>query len=330
MTNRHSIIFVCHILFFCIATLSIDLSVLVTPACSKEKIIFGGGPAGGTFQVVANAIQTFRPIKDAAGFKVQVQLSNGSVENLKNTDSGIFQMGIVYSGDLWQGSNGKLSNDTSIYSKVMAVAYLYSAPAQLVVKADSGIKGVKDLEGKKVGVGNRGSGAHSTCELFFTHMGLWDKIEKKNAGYNDASYGFKNNDVDAFWVLSALPCPAVTLAAETREVGLVNLADDARKSDFLKEFPWFSTVTIKGGVYKGIDSDTFSFQDSAILVASQEVSDDLIYQILSVIYADDGLAYLAQQNENLKEMSVATGIIGIVTSLHPGATKFWKEKGIVK
>ncbi|MBF0257400.1 MAG: TAXI family TRAP transporter solute-binding subunit [Desulfamplus sp.] len=330
MTNRHFIISVCDILFFCILTLSINLSMFAAPAYSKEKIIFGGGPAGGTFQIVANAIQSFKPIKDAAGFKVQAQSSNGSIENLKNIDSGIFQMGIVYSGDLWQGTNGKLSNDTSIYSKVAAVAYLYSAQAQLIVKTDSEIKSVKDLEGKKVGVGNRGSGAHSTCELFFTHMGLWDKIEKKNIGYNDASYAFRNNEIDAFWVLSALPCPAVTLAAETRGVGMVNLGDDARKSDFLKEFPWFSTVSIRGGIYKGLDIDTISFQDCAILVANQEVSNDLIYQLLSVIYADDGLAYLAQQNENLKEMSVPTGVIGIVTSLHPGAEKFWKEKGIVK
>ncbi len=87
-------------------------------------------------------------------------------------------MSVVYSGHVYQGRNGKMKNDPTKYENVMAVSFLYGAPAQLVVKTGSGIKSVKDLEGKKVGVGNAGSGAFANCELFFTHMGIWDKIER--------------------------------------------------------------------------------------------------------------------------------------------------------
>ena len=96
---------------------------------------------------------------------------------------------MVYSGEVYRGREGSLAGDTQKYENVMAVAYLYGAPAQLVVQADSGITSTKQLEGKKVGVGNAGSGAFANCELFFKHQGIWDKIERNAMGYND-SYNF--------------------------------------------------------------------------------------------------------------------------------------------
>ena len=119
--------------------------------------MFGGGPAGGTFQVVANAIQVYKPVKEMKEFTVKAQSSAGSVENLRKVDAGRMQFGVVYSGHVYLGANGKLKNDTAKYENVQAVAFLYGAPAQLVVKKGSGIKSTKDLAGKKVGVGNAGS-----------------------------------------------------------------------------------------------------------------------------------------------------------------------------
>jgi TRAP transporter TAXI family solute receptor len=131
---------------------------LCQSAFAKERIVFGGGPAGGTFQVVANAIQVYDPIKAVPEFKVQAQSSAGSVENLRKTNAGRQQMSVVYSGHVYLGRNGMMKNDTKKYEDVLAVAWLYGAPGQLVTRADSGIKSVKDLVGKKVGVGNAGLG----------------------------------------------------------------------------------------------------------------------------------------------------------------------------
>ncbi len=114
-------------------------------------------------------------------------------------------MSVVYSGHVWLGRNGEVKNDTNKYENVMAVAWLYGAPAQLVVRADSAIKSTRDLIGKKVGVGNAGSGAFANCELFFSHMGIWDKIERNAIGYNDAAAAFGNNQLDAFWLFTAFP-----------------------------------------------------------------------------------------------------------------------------
>ena len=304
---------------------------LAVPSASlaAKRIVFGGGPAGGTFQVVANSIQTYGPVKESEDYKVKAQSSAGSVENLRKVNQGKMQFGVVYSGHVYLGREGQLKNDEKKYEDVLAVAYLYGAPAQLVVHKDSGIKSTKDLDGKKVGVGNAGSGAFANCELFFTHMGVWDKIERNAMGYNDAANAFGNNQLDAFWLFTAFPSGAVIMAAQTNDIELVDLGKDAAESGFYDKYPYFSKLQVPAGTYKGVDVDTPSFQDSALWVANSKVPDEVVYDLLSKIYTDEGLAYMRGQKKTFKEMSVETGANGIVTPLHPGAEKFWKEKGIL-
>ncbi len=295
----------------------------------KKRIIFGGGPAGGTFQVVANGIQIYKPVKEIKEFTVKAQTSAGSVENLRKTNSGRQQMSVVYSGHVWLGRNGKMKNDPKKYENVLAVAWLYGAPAQLVVKKGSGIKATKDLVGKKVGVGNAGSGAFANCELFFTHLGIWDKIERNAMGYNDAAAAFGNNQLDAFWLFTAFPSGAVIMAAQTNDIDLINLEKDAQESGFFKKYPYFGKLTIPAGTYRGVDHDTPSFQDSALWVANAKVPADVVYKLLTIIYSDEGLKHMYGQKKTFKNMSLKTGATNIVTPFHPGAEKFWKEKGML-
>jgi len=299
-------------------------------AFAKKRMVFGGGPAGGTFQVVANAVQVYKPVKAMKDFSVRAQSSAGSVENLRKVNAGRSHFGVVYSGHVYLGRNGRMKKDTKKYENVMAVSFLYGAPAQLVTRKGSGIKSIKDLVGKKVGVGNAGSGAFANCELFFSHMGVWDKIERNAMGYNDAAAAFGNNQLDAFWLFTAFPSGAVIMAAQTNEIEMVDLGADAEASGFDDQYPYFSKLSVPGGTYKGIDTDVGSFQDSALWVAHKDVPDQVVYDLLSVIYTDEGLAHMVSQKKTFKAMSVAAGVDGIVTPIHPGAAKFWKEKGVLK
>lgn len=298
-------------------------------AQAKERVVFSGGPAGGTFQVVANAMQVYKPIKESKDFRVRAQSSAGSVENLRKVNSGKAQMGVVYSGHVYLGRNGQMKNDTKKYEDVMAVGWLYGAPGQLIVRKGSGIKSTKDLVGKKVGVGNAGSGAFANCELFFTHMGVWDKIERNAMGYNDAAQAFGNNQLDAFWLFTAFPSGAVIMAAQTNDIDLIDLGKDAKESGFLEKYPYFSKLSVPAGTYRGVDYESPSFQDSALWVANSKVSDDTVYKMLSMIYSDEGLAHMKQQKTTFKHMSLDTGTQGVVTPWHPGALKFWKDKGMM-
>ncbi len=311
-----------------VTLLTAGLSMPVT-VLAKERIVFSGGPAGGTFQVVANAMQVYKPMKASKDFRVRAQSSAGSVENLRKVNSGKAQMGVVYSGHIFLGRNGQMKNDPNKYEDVMAVAWLYGAPGQLIVQKDSGIKNVKDLVGKKVGVGNAGSGAFANCELFFTHMGVWDKIERNAMGYNDAAQAFGNNQLDAFWLFTAFPSGAVIMAAQTNDIALVDLGKDAESSGFYDKYPYFSKISVPAGTYRGVDYESNSFQDSALWVANSKVTDDTVYKMLSMIYTDEGLAHMKEQKKTFKLMSLDTGPQGVVTPWHPGAVKFWKEKGMM-
>jgi TRAP transporter TAXI family solute receptor len=313
-----------------LCAISILIFAFSEESFAKKRIIFGGGPAGGTFQVVANGIQVYKPVKAIDEFSVKAQTSAGSVENLRKTNAGRQQMSVVYSGHVWLGRNGQMKNDTKKYENVLAVAWLYGAPAQLVVRADSGIKSVKDLVGKKVGVGNAGSGAFANCELFFTHMGIWDKIERNAMGYNDAAAAFGNNQLDAFWLFTAFPSGAVIMAAQTNDIALLDLDADAKASGFYEKYPYFGKLAVPAGTYKGVDYDSPSFQDSALWVANAKVPADVVYRLLTLIYTDEGLKHMYGQKKTFKNMNLETGATNIVTPFHPGAEKFWKEKGMLK
>ena len=298
---------------------------------AKKLIIFAGGPAGGTFQVVAQSIATYKPVK-AMDYNIKVQSSGGSTENLRKVNSGKAHFGTVYSGHVYAGRNGLMVNDSKKYEDVMAMAYLYEAPAQLVVRKGSGIKSAKDLIGKKVGVGNAGSGAYSYCEMFFTHLGIWDKIERNAMGYNAAADAFGNKQLDAFWLFTAYPSSAVIQAATMNEIELVDLDADAKKFGFYDKYKNFVAwqIPASDGKYRGISQDVGSFVDTTLLVAHTGAPDDLVYGMLKEVFTKEGLAWMVSQKKTFKAMAVEKGLKGIATPLHPGAEKFWKEQGVLK
>jgi len=312
-----------------IIVILLSITVII-PVSAKDNLVFSGGPAGGTFQIVANSIQVYDPVKKSKKYRVRAQSSAGSVENLRKINSGRSHFGVVYSGHVYLGKEGKMKNDPKKYNNVLAVSYLYGAPAQLIVKKKSGIKNIKDLVGKKVGVGNAGSGAFANCELFFAHMGVWDTIKRNAMGYNDAAQAFGNNQLDAFWLFTAIPSGAVIMAAQTNDIVLLDLGKEATNSGFYEKFPYFTKVSIPAGTYKGVTTDIPSFQDSALWVANADVPAETVYDMLTIIYTDEGLAHMKAQKNTFKEMNISTGINGIVTPLHPGAEMFWREKGLLK
>jgi len=320
----------------CKSTLLLTSSLLLFLLCAMpvfsapREMIMAGGPAGGTFQLVAESIHAYRKIKDNKEFTIKAQPSAGSVDNLQAVNGGKADFGVVHAGHLYLGRNGLLQNDPTKYQKVLAIASLYGSPAQLVVRKGAGIKNVKDLAGKKVGVGNAGSGAYANCELFFKHLGIWNKIDRTLLGYNDAATAFVNGQLDAFWLFTAYPSSAVIIASQAKNnIDIIDLDAEAKVSGFYKKYPYFARLSIPSRTYAGVNHATPTFQDSSLLVANAEIPEDIVYKLLATIYSERGLAYMAKQKETFREMQVATGTRGIVTPMHPGAVRFWKKIGLL-
>ena len=92
--------------------------------------------------------------------------------------------------------------------------------------------------------------------------------------------------------------------------------------------PFFTAVTVPANTYKGQTQDIASFQGGALLVANTKVPDEVVHQILTSMYNQEGLEYLVSVHNSAKSMATETGLKGVVTPIHPGAVKFWQEKGL--
>jgi len=306
---------------------AMGMTLVAATAVGLDRLAFSGGPEGGTFQYFSNGI-AIRLSKDLSNVEVSNMASAGSLENLRRVNSGEADFGIVYSGDTYLGRNGKLTNDDRKYENVYAMAFLYGAPAHLIVKADSGIDKVADLEGKRIAVGGAGSGAAGAAERYFKSLGLWDKMNVEFLGYSKAASALGDNLIDAFWVFAGFPNSSVIQAAASNKIKILSVVEAGKAAGFFDEYPFYTNLTIPAGTYSGVDYDVASFQDSALWVAGAHVSADVVYEALADIYSKEGLAYMVKVKSTAKSMSVKGGLDGVVTPVHPGAEKFWKEQGL--
>ncbi|KAA3637756.1 MAG: C4-dicarboxylate ABC transporter substrate-binding protein [Calditrichaeota bacterium] len=288
---------------------------------------FSGGPSGGTFQYYASAIST---LAKKEKINVLASSSGGAIENIRTTNTGKSSFSVTYSGHVYAASNGKLKNDENVYSDVLAVSFLYGAPAQLVVKKKSGITSAKELADKRVGVGNAGSGAAANAEIFFTKLGIWDKMGRENLGYRAAADAFKNGQLDAFWVFVGYPNASVLEAALQNDVTLLDTYKAGEEAGLFEAYPYFAKVTIPANTYNGQTEPVNTFQDAALWVANKDVPADVVYNLLKTVYSEAGLKYMVEVHKSAKAMTIESGVNGIVTPLHPGAEKFWKEMGVLK
>jgi TRAP transporter TAXI family solute receptor len=310
-----------------IGLLAVALIVLgITPAPAADySIKIGGGPTGGTFNTFTNAMAVFVP-KVNPNIKASSVGSGGSVENLKRVHNGESDFGLCYAVDSALGFNGKLPQDTNKYNNIRAMGYLYGAPAQLVVRAGSGVKSAMDLKGKRVALGNAGSGAAASAERFFRHIGLWDNFNPDFLGYSQAASAFQDGKIDAFWVLVGYPNRSIIEAAVQTKIALVDVGVDAEKTGFYKAFA-YSPMTIPAGTYGKDMPATKSFQDSCILTTNMDQPENLVYTIMKTLWSKKGMEAMVMAKKSFNEMTLQNGFTGASVPLHPGAVKFWKEQG---
>jgi TRAP transporter TAXI family solute receptor len=289
------------------------------------SIKIGGGPTGGTFNTFSNGMAVYVP-KANPNIKASSVGSGGSVENVKRVSNGESDFGLCYAVDSALGYTGKLPKDDAKYDGLRSMGYLYGAPAQLIVRADSKIMSADDLKGKRVAVGNAGSGAAASAERFFRHIDVWDNFKPTFMGYSAAASAFKDGKIDAFWVLVGYPNRSVIEASVQVKIRLVDVGVDAEKSGFYDAYAYSPTV-IPAGTYGKNMPECKSFQDSTILSANKDLPEDLVYAIMKTLWSEQGMQAMVTAKKTFKAMTLENAFRGASVPLHPGAVKFWKEQG---
>jgi len=308
-----------------VTTFAVGLILAPASAASKFKAKVGGGPTGGTFNTFANAMAVYVP-KHMDDIKVSAVGSGGSVENVKRVSSGESNFGLCYAVDAALGRGGSLPKDDKKYDGVRALGFLYGAPAQLVVRADSGFKAAKDLVGKRVAVGNAGSGAAASAERFFRHMEVWDNFKPQFLGYSAAASAFKDGKIDAFWVLVGFPNRSIIEASVQVDINLINVGADAEAAGFYGAYAYIP-MEIPAGTYGEGMAACQSFQDATFLCANSEVPADVVYEVMKTLWSADGMAAMTAAKKTFKTMTLENAFAGASIPLHPGAVKFWEEQG---
>ena len=309
-----------------LAALVLGLGLMTGPAMAKDyNIKIGGGPTGGTFNTFANAMAVYIS-KKHPNIKATAVGSGGSVENVKRVSRNESNFGLCYAVDSDLGFRGKLPKDPTKYTGLRSMGYLYGAPAQLIVRADSKIKSAMDLVGKRVAVGNAGSGAAASAERFFRHIGIWDKFKPTFMGYSAAANAFKDGKIDAFWVLVGYPNRSVIEASVQVKIRLIDVGIDAAKTGFYKAYAYSPTVIPAGTYGKGMPACK-TFQDSTILSVNKDMPEELVYTIMKTLWSKEGMAAMVAAKKTFKAMTLENAFRGASVPLHKGAAKFWTEMG---
>ena len=209
-----------------------------------------------------------------------------------------------------------------------AVAVLYPEIVHIVVKADSKAKTFGDLKGLKVSVGAPGSGTEANFRQLMEVYGLKkDDVKAQYLSYAESADQFKDNHIDSFFMTTGVPNSALMDVANTRPIRLLAIEDNMIDG-VIKKYPFLAAATIPANAYKGQADAVKTIAVMAVLVAHPKLGEDVVYNITKSLF--ESQADLAAAHAKGKELALATATKGVSIPFHPGAAKFYKEKGILK
>ncbi len=293
----------------------------------RQFLSIGGGFVGGTFNVFASGMGDYLT-QNFPDLNITVEGSAGSAENIRRIQDGDMEMGIAFAGDAYLAYTGQEEFADQNYDGIRAVGFLYGAVSQLVTLADSGIVTFDDLAGKRIALGSAGSGTHLSIERLLRQTGMFDRVTPVFVAGQAASDQLKDGQVDGYHALLGVPNATLVDTTTARDAHVISTYDVALASGFFERYPFYSAFTIPAGTYTGVDEDVHTWRDAGIWIVSDDMDDDLVYEMTKSIYGADGLEHMLRVTSVAREMGVDSALSGIALPLHPGAARYWTEVGV--
>ncbi len=301
-------------------------------SAADRFVTIGTGGVTGVYYPTGGAIcRLVNKSKKEHGIRCSVESTGGSIYNINTIRAGELDLGIAQSDWQFHGYNGTSKfEEAGAFKELRAVFSVHPEPFTVVARKDSGIKTFEDLKGKRVNIGNPGSGQRGTMEVLMERYG-WTKDDFKLASELKASEQSKalcDNKIDAMVYVVGHPSGAIKEATTSCESQIVTVA--GKKVDgLLADASYYRTATVPGGMYKGNDSDTLTFGVGATFVSSTKVPDEVVYHIVKAVFENfNTFKKLHPAFANLKKEEMVAD--GLSAPLHPGALKYYKEVGLIK
>ncbi|HAT87740.1 MAG TPA: C4-dicarboxylate ABC transporter substrate-binding protein, partial [Rhizobiales bacterium] len=297
-----------------------------------EFITIGTGGVTGVYYPTGGAIcRLVNKSRKEHGVRCSVESTGGSVYNINTIREGELEFGVAQSDWQYHAYNGTSKfKDKGKFEDLRAVFSVHPEPFTVVARADSGIKNVQDLKGKRVNIGNPGSGQRGTMEVLMEALG-WktsDLAQATELKAAEQSAALCDNQIDAMVYTVGHPSGSIQEATTACDSVLVTV-DGPAVEKLIADNSYYRSATIPGGMYRGNPDDTTTFGVGATFVSSAKVSEDTVYTLVKSVFENfDAFKKLHPAFANLKPEEMATA--GLSAPLHAGAAKYYKEKGWIK
>ncbi len=299
-------------------------------AAAKTFITIGSGGYTGTYYPTAVGIAEIinSNLKDIRANAVS---TGGSVFNTGAIQTGDQQMAMTQNDIAYYAFNGKviLKFLGKPAYKLRGVATIYPETVHILARKDANITSVSDFKGKKVYVGDVGSGAEQNAKQILEayKMTFADLGQAVRGRPKTAVQLLQDGRIDALFYTLGVGSSAIVQASENADIVFVPL--EAAKISFLKKrYPFYASYSIPAGSYRGQGSAVQTVAVKATLVASADLSADVVYRVANLIFGSKLAQFKSIKPVIAENFSVKSALDGMPIPLHPGAAKFFKEKGI--
>lgn len=278
------------------------------------------GGSSGPYNIIGTTLAN--EYSNEFGVNSKPQSTGASVENINLIKEGKVEMAFVMSDVLTEAAEG-IGNFPEKVEEVQQIAALYPNYVQIVTTADSGIKTIEDLKGKRVAVGDQNSGVEVNARNLLNGFGItYDDLKVDYLGYAEAADGLKSGSVDAAFLTSGLPNSSVMELAASIDLALVAV-DPMKIEEIAKDQPYFVAMDIPADTY----GNTEAIPTAAImnaLVVSSELSEDDVYKLTKKFF--ESLDTLGNSHQAATEITLEDAQKGMVAPVHPGAQKYYDEQ----
>ncbi|HID69863.1 MAG TPA: TAXI family TRAP transporter solute-binding subunit [Desulfobacterales bacterium] len=315
-----------------IAVLSLALTFCLGSALAEKPmfITIGTGGITGVYYPTGGAIAKMVNIqKKKYGIRATVESTGGSVFNVNAVMSGDIEFGIVQSDRQFQAVNGLAEwKNMGPQEDLRAVFSIYPEAVTLVAASDAGIKNITDLRGKRVNIGNFGSGHRQNAIDALTAAGIdYNKdIKAESIKASDSAGLLQDNRIDAFFYTVGHPAGAIKEA--TTGARRVIIANITGIDSILEKFPYYSSASIPKNLYPDArnEKDAETFNVKATLITSIKVPDNIVYAITKEIF--ENLEDFKKLHPAYSSLTREAMLTHLSAPIHPGAMKYFKEEGL--
>ncbi|MEI0491087.1 TAXI family TRAP transporter solute-binding subunit [Brachyspira intermedia] len=303
------------------------LSLVLMIGCQKSNnlnYIFATGGTSGTYYSFGGSIASIWNA-NIEGMNVTAQSTGASAENLRLLNRHEADLAFVQNDVMDYAYNGTDIFNGEVLTNFSAVLTLYPEIVQIAATKESGIKTIADMKGKRISVGDAGSGVEFNAKQILEAYGLtFNDINKSNLSFKESSDGLQNGTLDACFIVAGIPNAALQELSLSKDIVLVSL-DKIQLDEIINKYKYYTEVTIPANTYNNVTTDTKAIAVKATIAVNNNIPEDVVYNLVKTLF--DKKADLATAHAKGEELNIDDAYKGISIPFHPGAVKYYKELG---